>query len=170
MSTLTHLRRPEPSSFANMRYTVDTLDELHGTRQAVPPHRPPNPLADLEEAERSGVVSEHNGARLRGSRCAQCRARFSPSRRVCFECGGRELEETLLGPGGTLYSYTTVHVSASRPTPYTIGYVDLDEGVRVLSIVEGDPGELRPDQRVRLVALQDGSWAAAIDGDDEVSA
>ena len=52
---------------------------------------------------------------------------------------------------GRLYSWSTVHVSASRPVPYTLGYVDLDDGLRVLARLDGDPGALRMDGPVRLV-------------------
>lgn len=53
---------------------------------------------------------------------------------------------------GRLYSWSTVHVSASRPVPYTLGYVDLDDGLRVLATLAGDIAELRVDGPVRLVA------------------
>ena len=52
---------------------------------------------------------------------------------------------------GRLYSWSTVHVSASRPVPYTLGYVDLDDGRRVLAQLDGEAGELRMDGPVRLV-------------------
>lgn len=53
--------------------------------------------------------------------------------------------------GGRLYTWSTVYVSASRPVPYTLGYVDLDDGLRVLARLDGDPGALRMDGPVRLV-------------------
>jgi uncharacterized OB-fold protein len=56
------------------------------------------------------------------------------------------------GPRGTLYSYSTVHVSSSRPTPYTIGYVDFENGVRVLAQVEAGATPLACDQPVELRA------------------
>lgn len=52
---------------------------------------------------------------------------------------------------GRLYSWSTVHVSASRPVPYTLGYVDLDDGLRVLALLDGDAAELRMDGPVQLV-------------------
>jgi uncharacterized protein len=52
---------------------------------------------------------------------------------------------------GRLYSWSTVHVSASRPVPYTLGYVDLEDGLRVLALLDGDTSELRMDGPVRLV-------------------
>lgn len=119
----------------------------------------PDPIADLASPSEPCVITGAAGVRLLGSRCRDCGARFFPTRQVCFACTGRKLEETLLGPEGRLYSYTTVHVAPERMTPYTIGYVDLDEGVRVLAPIQARRDELRPDQRVHLVAAEDGTWA-----------
>jgi uncharacterized protein len=57
---------------------------------------------------------------------------------------------------GRLYSWSTVHVSASQPVPYTLGYVDLDDGLRVLARLDGDTSELRMDGPVRLAAGRGG--------------
>ncbi|MDB5819273.1 MAG: hypothetical protein JWQ11_2913, partial [Rhizobacter sp.] len=43
-------------------------------------------------------------------------------------------------------------ISSSRPTPYTIGYVDFEVGVRVLAQVEANGVELTCDQPVELRA------------------
>jgi hypothetical protein len=55
-----------------------------------------------------------------------------------------------VGPRGMLYSHSTVHVSASRETPYTIGYVDFPNGLRVLASVRGADAGLGCDVPVRL--------------------
>lgn len=55
-----------------------------------------------------------------------------------------------VGPVGVLYSYSAVHVSSTRATPYTIGYVDFPGNVRVLASVRGDRDMLRCDAPVRL--------------------
>jgi DUF35 OB-fold domain, acyl-CoA-associated len=52
---------------------------------------------------------------------------------------------------GRLYSWSTVHVSAARATPYTLGYVDLDGGSRVLAVLDGNPDALRIGAPVRVV-------------------
>lgn len=63
------------------------------------------------------------------------------------------MEPMTFGPRGNLYSFSTVHVSSSRPTPYTIGYVDFENGVRVLAAVEPTPDhKLACDQAVELRA------------------
>jgi uncharacterized OB-fold protein len=118
------------------------------------------PIADLEQAQRSPLHAGAGEPRLRGSRCLDCGKRFFPVRSICFGCTSRRLEDTPLATAGTLYSFTVVHIAPSLPTPYTVGYVDLEDGVRVFSHVSADPSRLRPDLPVRLVV--DGeSWSFA---------
>jgi uncharacterized OB-fold protein len=106
------------------------------------------------------LIQCEGGYALLGSECNRCGWKFFGVRVVCPGCGGREWKEVLFGSSGTLYSYSTVHISSVRPVPYTIGYVDLDEGVRVLATIAGDPDKLAPDIRVDLVPVAE-SWAFA---------
>jgi uncharacterized OB-fold protein len=115
------------------------------------------PIADLAP-NGSEFTARPDGARLRGCRCLDCGKKFFPDRAICFGCAGRHMEESLLGPTGTLYSYATVHVAPKVPTPYTIGYIDLEQGVRVLAFGNGEAERLRPDLPVTLVSGNDGSW------------
>src|ERR1700681_1657637 len=105
----------------------------------------PQPLTDLESVDRHDFVETADGCSLRGSACSQCGRKFFPRRKICLGCAGQRMEETLLAPHGKLYSFSTVHVSSSRPTPYTLGYIDLDDGLRLLATLAGDPMELAPD-------------------------
>lgn len=113
-----------------------------------PPTRAVTPILDLADAP--VVAGTPAGARLLGGGCGDCGVRWFPYRQVCPSCAGARVERVLLGPSGTLYSWSTVHVSSSRPVPYTLGYVDLDEGVRVLATIEAS-GELTLGVRCRLV-------------------
>jgi uncharacterized protein len=120
----------------------------------------PTPLPDLDALDAPSVARDGEEVRLRGSRCEECGAAHFPARLLCFECTSDRLEPHLLGPYGTLYGWTTVHVSSSRPVPYAVGYVDLPEGVRVLADLGGDLAALRHDGPVRLVADGD-DWSFA---------
>src|SRR5699024_6100523 len=75
---------------------------------------------------------------LKESVCVTCGARAFPARTVCISCMGTNLASALLPDTGTLYSYSTVHVSSSRSTPYVLGYVDLPDGVRLLAEIHGN--------------------------------
>jgi uncharacterized protein len=120
------------------------------------------PISDVDFSA-VHIHASTDGPRLIGCRCEACGALAFPKRAVCFSCGSRSLSEELLARTGALYSYTVVHVSSSRPTPYTIGYVDLDDGVRLLATVVGDASALRPDLPVELRADDAGFSFSAVE-------
>jgi uncharacterized OB-fold protein len=75
---------------------------------------------------------------LLGGRCGTCGFTFLPPRRQCPACGAADPVTVELPREGRVYSYTTVHVSGPYvPAPYTLAYVDLDPGVRVLAPILG---------------------------------
>lgn len=89
--------------------------------------------------------------RLIGTRCRRCAVRAFPARAVCASCRGRDLVESELGPYGRLYTFAVVHQAPVPFTPpYAIGYVDLDEGVRVFAQLE-ELENLVEGRRVELV-------------------
>lgn len=95
------------------------------------------PFRDLAEGVRRPAFEvQADTVMLRGSRSRSSGSLAFPEREVCLKTGARDMEPVLFGPRGTLYSYSTVHVSSSRPTPYTIGYVDFPNGVRVLANID----------------------------------
>ncbi len=48
--------------------------------------------------------------RLLGSQCPACGESFFPRREVCAACLADSLEPVELGPSGTLYTFTWVHL------------------------------------------------------------
>jgi uncharacterized OB-fold protein len=69
---------------------------------------------------------------LVGGRCPGCGAHYFPARSVCSRCLCGDVQRVPLCSSGTLYTYTVVHQSLPQfETPYIIGYVDLDDNVRV---------------------------------------
>jgi uncharacterized OB-fold protein len=66
------------------------------------------------------------------------------------------MEETRFENCGTLITFTTVWVPRpGLPSPYVLGQVDLDDGVRLFARGEGDLKDLRVPARVRLVVTAD---------------
>lgn len=114
------------------------------------------PFADLAD-DLPVVAVTAEGPVLLGAHCSACDAVWFPTRPVCPTCSSPDPGVRPAGPGGVLYSYTTVHVSSSRPTPYTLGFVDVDGGVRVLATIEAD-GPLELDSRCHLEVGGDGRW------------
>lgn len=78
--------------------------------------------------------------RLLGSACRICGEVFFPRRVICAKCLEAGLDDLELGPRGTLYTYTWVHVPLfgalrSDAAGYGVGQVDLEEGPRVQAVL-----------------------------------
>lgn len=116
------------------------------------------PLADLEAGARMYVIGERGEVLLLGARSASSGVPVFPSRPYCPETAAADMEPATFGPSGTLYSFSTVHVSASRPVPYILGYVDFPGGLRTLASVRVSGGALRCDLPVVLCADGETWW------------
>jgi uncharacterized OB-fold protein len=86
--------------------------------------------------------------RLLGSRCTACGEVQFPRRVVCARCLGEALEDVLLGPEGTLYTWTWLHMPLfgslrAEAGGYGVGQVDLAEGPRVQAVLSGGPDAFR---------------------------
>ena len=92
---------------------------------------------------------------LRYPVCTACGGVVFYPRRHCPHCGSLELRwETSKGEG-TIYTFSVVrqnrHPAFAPLVPYVVAWIDLDEGVRLLSNVVGvAPEEVRVGQRVRV--------------------
>jgi uncharacterized OB-fold protein len=79
------------------------------------------------------------GAVLLGGHCKSCNASTFPAYPVCPVCMSEEVEAEEMPKTGTVYSLSTVHVGPAKwHKPFTVGYVDLDNGVRLFSHLKGD--------------------------------
>lgn len=91
-------------------------------------------------------------------RCEACaRAVFFP-RESCPHCGSAVLHWAAPSGLGTVYSTTVVRRKADAGGDLNVALIDLDEGVRLMSRVEGlAPADVRIGQRVRArVQLREG--------------
>lgn len=114
------------------------------------------PYADLRD---SSMIREFpEGVRLVGAHCKECGLLAIGERSVCSACVGRDVEVVPLAPAGVLYSYTVLHVGVDGSR--AMGYIDLNDGVRVLSTLRGDATMLRPDAPVELASDGDDWWFA----------
>jgi uncharacterized OB-fold protein len=104
--------------------------------------------------ERDWVV-EPDGLHLIGNHCKKCQQNYFPPREVCPKCFADgeegEMEKIKLSSRGKLYTYSVVQVAPKRfLPPYTLGYIDLPEGVRVLGqMTTIDPAKLKLDMEVQ---------------------
>ncbi len=83
--------------------------------------------------------------RLEMQCCANCRRfRYFPAP-LCPKCLSAEYEWQPVSGRGLLYAFTTVHraptAAMAKETPYTIAFVDLAEGPRVMARLDHIPLE-----------------------------
>jgi uncharacterized OB-fold protein len=102
-------------------------------------------LGDVSEemtlAEAPAVIFRHHlqNGKLGYQRCADCSAAVFYPRVLCPVCGSRALQWCESAGRGTVYATTAVH-SRDRAARNVV-LVDLDEGFRMMSRVEGIPAE-----------------------------
>ena len=87
-------------------------------------------------------------------RCDACGLVFFPPRELCPGCWSRELSWQTMGGGGTVWTFTEVHVAFYDDTwaddvPYVVAVIELDEAPRLLAnLVEPDMDRLAIGDRV----------------------
>jgi uncharacterized OB-fold protein len=88
-------------------------------------------------------------------RCGACaKAVFHP-RMICPHCGAAELRWEPPSGKGTVYSTTVVRRKADAGGDYNVALIDLEEGVRMMSRVEGvAPDAVAIGMRVRAQVRQ----------------
>ncbi len=119
-------------------------------------------------------TGQGEGTRLLASRCRGCGSVYFPRALSCRHprCADKQLQDTELGPQGTLYSVT---VQAYRPpplfamddwAPYALGLVELPEGLRLMAMLTGRaPHDWRIGEAVILTTeplLRDGAGIAVL--------
>ena len=103
------------------------------------------------------AAPEDGQPHLMGSRCSACGKVFFPQQTLCTECFQEgTLKPNPLSTRGKLYAFTIVERESLAPkgftVPYSYGYVDLPEGVRVLSKIIGwTPETLKINAPVEFV-------------------
>ena len=98
-------------------------------------------------------------------RCGACGKHVFFPRELCPHCGATRLEWVQPKGGGTIYAVTTVRRKVEAGGAYNVSLIDLDEGVRMMSRVEGiDVEAIRIGQRVcARVAVHDGRGLVVFD-------
>jgi len=81
------------------------------------------------------------GLSLTGGRCPACGQTYFPTKTVCPSCFNADQEKFPLSGRGTLHTFARSHMGPSGiPTPFTIGFIDLQEGIKLFSLLtECDP-------------------------------
>lgn len=113
---------------------------------------------DFQPAERAGLARYQISRRgdqfvIDGKSCSKCGHHFAIAPRECRKCGGG-LVDAAFGPSGEVWSFTVVHIKAARQTaPYTLAYIDLLGGPRIIAHLQGESVRPYVGQRAELVGL-----------------
>jgi uncharacterized OB-fold protein len=86
----------------------------------------------------------HQG-KLLGGKCKKCGKVHLPPRPLCDNCFSKEFEWVELPKRGKLLTYTIIHVAPMQfqeMTPYAVGIVQFEKGVRIPGIIRGTALEL----------------------------
>ena len=96
-----------------------------------------------------------NEGRFLIQRCEGCAKHVFYPRQLCPHCGGASLAWVEPEGTGTVYSTTTVRRKPEAGGDYDVSLIDLDEGVRMMSRVEGvPPQEVKIGMRVKAKLIE----------------
>ena len=88
-------------------------------------------------------IDDGNDLRLAASQCDDCKMLFFPKESLCLNCMSERLTTIPLSNKGTLYTFTRCDMAAAKfDPPFYLGYVELSEGIRVLSPLIGSDDTL----------------------------
>ena len=85
----------------------------------------------------SGYWTALAAGRLVVARCRACGLAQPAGRLVCAACGAAPLAQVPASGKGTVYSTTAIRRRAEQGGDYNVAIVELAEGVRLMSRVEG---------------------------------
>jgi uncharacterized protein len=109
--------------------------------------------------------NELNQGRFLIQRCSGCSRGVYFPREICPHCGSETLQWETPGGLGTVHAVTTVKRKEQDGGDLNVSVVELDEGVRLMSRVEGlPPAQVRIGLRVKArILMLDGRGLVVFD-------
>ena len=112
----------------------------------------PRPVPEVtpESAPYWKAASE---GRLLLSECGNCGLVYHYPRALCPDCFSEDVSWLEAEGTGEVYSYSVAHAMSGWPEedlPLVVGYVELDEGPRVMTNVRADPEAVEVGTRVAV--------------------
>ncbi len=107
-----------------------------------------------------GLFSEENGAVIYGCRCTGCNTPYFPKADLCHnpDCTQSQMVDCDFGGKGKLWSYSVANFPPPPPhifdepfSPYAMGVVDMECGLRLIGQMVDPAEEIRVDSEVELV-------------------
>lgn len=103
------------------------------------------------------IPQSHDGKQgLIGSKCQTCGEVVFPKKTLCPNCCSDQVDETLIGPKGKLYSFTVIYqlgpLGYKGPVPYGVVKVEMPEGLRITGYAtENDIKKFRAGMEMELI-------------------
>ncbi len=121
----------------------------------MPEHEAPErPLPSLSEPDTAPFWTATKDHRLTYQVCASCGEVIFHPRRHCSACLSVDTRWEESAGGGTVYTYTVIRQHGQpwfrSRLPYVLGFIDLDEGFRMLAEIDADPDTVQVGQRVTV--------------------
>lgn len=99
--------------------------------------------------------AELDAGRFGIQQCTACSRHVFTPRELCPHCGASPLKWVRPAGTGTVYSHTTISRKPDAGGNYNVALIDLDEGVRLMSRVEGmAPEAVQIGLRVQAKVIQ----------------
>ncbi|MGQ7279553.1 Zn-ribbon domain-containing OB-fold protein [Brevibacillus thermoruber] len=86
-------------------------------------------------------------------RCEACSQAIFYPRAICPHCFSERVSWITASGRGRIYSYTVVHRAFgpfAEETPFVVAIVELEEGVRMMTRIKGDRGQVAIDKPVAV--------------------
>jgi uncharacterized OB-fold protein len=124
------------------------------TAQKSQPEKPRADVPTIEDASRPYWDAARAG-KLLIAKCNACKKVHHYPRPFCPSCWSEDVEAVEASGRGTLYTYSTVYVNDLHPfktrLPYIAAMVELDEGPRLMTNIEGcEPSDLHVGMPVQV--------------------
>ena len=81
-----------------------------------------------------------NQQELLAGKCIKCGKIHLPPRTICDNCFSKDFEWTKIPRTGKLLTYTVIHIAPAQfqsISPYTVGIVQLENGVKLPGMIQG---------------------------------
>ena len=123
----------------------------HEGASAIAPERPLPSLTEPDTAPFWAATRDH---RLTYQVCASCGEVIFHPRRHCTACLSVETRWQDSAGRGTVYTFTVIRQHGQpyfrSQLPYVLGFIDLDEGFRMLAEINADPDAIQVGHRVTV--------------------
>jgi uncharacterized OB-fold protein len=114
------------------------------------------PLAPRESNLTKEFWSKLSTGEFTTTQCQECNHLMFPPREHCSVCWSNDMQWVSLSGKGKLYARTTIHAAPDifrNQVPYSVGIIDLDEGLRLIATIVDEEKQISNDESVQLLVL-----------------